>query len=199
MRRTATRRVRSGQEATLARLLASKAGVGIDLGCGLKKQPRFVGVDARPLPDVDIVHDLETFPWPLPTACAHSVLCYHLFEHLKPWHAFQFMAEVHRICQPGAQVFLAGPYALDFRFVQDPTHTLPVNEATFYYWDKLGAPVLWEVYQQPVFHVIRFERIPVGNGVDYNASLQCCKDPKTCETCVANAKAVRAAEKGAKR
>lgn len=102
-------------------------------------------------------------------------------------------------CQPGAQVFLAGPYALDFRFVQDPTHTLPVNEATFYYWDKLGAPVLWEVYQQPVFHVIRFERIPVGNGVDYNASLQCCKDPKTCETCVANAKAVRAAEKGAKR
>jgi len=59
-------------------------GIKVDLGCGAMKQPGFVGVDNRPLPGVDIVHDLELFPWPLPDACASLVMTSHLLEHLDP-------------------------------------------------------------------------------------------------------------------
>lgn len=136
-------------------LLRAKGGVGLDLGCGLRKQPQFLGVDARPLPGVDLVHDLEVFPWPLPDSCAHSVCLYHMFEHLKPWVVMPFMAELHRVCKHGAQVFISGPYALDFRYVQDPTHVRPVNEATFCYFDS-RSDLLWGVYQPPVLHLVNF-------------------------------------------
>jgi hypothetical protein len=37
----------------------------LDLGCGLKtKIPGSIGVDKRPAPHVDIIHDLNTIPYP---------------------------------------------------------------------------------------------------------------------------------------
>lgn len=177
-----SRAARVPVSAPVLSLLRSKAGVALDLGCGHRKQPHFIGIDARPLPGVDLVHDLQQTPWPLPDSCAHSVVMYHLFEHLLPWKVFPFMAELHRVCRHGAQVFISGPYALDTRFVQDPTHVRPVNEGTFAYFDPLHI-VLYEVYEPPPFHFKVFTRIPVEGGVDFNAVIECCKEPDTCVSC----------------
>ncbi len=59
-------------------------GVKIDLGCGANKIPDFVGVDIRQLPGVDIVMDLEKYPWPIPGECASLVTCSHVLEHINP-------------------------------------------------------------------------------------------------------------------
>jgi hypothetical protein len=163
-------------------LLKSKAGIRLDLGCGQKKQgPEWVGVDYRQLPGVDIVHDLEVFPWPLPSNCANTVAITHVIEHIKPWLFMQFMAEVHRVCQPETQVFISGPYGIGFHYVQDPTHCNPINEATYFYWDDKS--VLWNVYKPPVFHVMSFERVAADIDTDYNTVLQVCKPAsgKVCE------------------
>lgn len=160
----------------IQRLLGSRKSVRLDLGCGPNKHaPDFIGIDTRKLPGVDIVHDLEEFPWPLPDGVARSVFMSHFWEHIHPKKTLGFMAELHRVCQHGAQVLISSPYGVDFRFVQDPTHCNPSNEATFLYWDNTDPSGLWQVYQPPVFHVDRFDDIPVGNSRDFNAFLTCCK------------------------
>ena len=60
------------------------AGIKLDIGCGGDKLPGFVGIDILPLPGVDIVHNLENTPWPLPDECAHSAVASHVLEHLSP-------------------------------------------------------------------------------------------------------------------
>jgi hypothetical protein len=69
----------------LAELLADKAGIQLDIGCGATKQgPDFVGMDLRPLPGVDIVHDINMVPWPLPDESVLRAVCSHLVEHIPP-------------------------------------------------------------------------------------------------------------------
>lgn len=65
-------------------LLKKASGVKLDLGCGASKQQGFIGIDARALPGVDIVHDLEKFPWPLPDECAIFAMSSHVLEHINP-------------------------------------------------------------------------------------------------------------------
>lgn len=173
----------------IAKKIAAHKSLRIDLGCGANKQAGCFGIDARDLPGVDLVHDLEAFPWPLPDSCARVVFMSHFWEHVSPKKTMAFMAEVHRICEPGAQVLIAAPYGAEFRFVQDPTHCNPSNEATFLYWDKTDASGLWHVYQPPCFHVDAFDIIPVGGSRDFNAFLTCCKPSEApCVKCGEGAK-----------
>lgn len=58
----------------------------LDIGCGAAKQPDFIGMDYRQLPGVDIVHDVELFPWPLPDNSINIAMASHLVEHLNPMH-----------------------------------------------------------------------------------------------------------------
>jgi len=76
--RTPTR-ARSAQTQAL---LATRF-VKLDLGCGDNKQGAdWIGMDYRPLPGVDIVHDLELFPYPLPDQSVDLVMASHVLEHI---------------------------------------------------------------------------------------------------------------------
>jgi len=160
----------------IAALVDRHKAVKLDLGCGSSKQPDFIGIDSRKLPGVDVVWDLESFPWPLPSNCAQFVLMSHFWEHVKPWLTLPFMVELHRVCRDGAQVAVAGPYGAESRYVQDPTHCNPSNEATWFYWDNRHP--LWGVYQPPVFHVESYELMPVAGMRDFNCLLRACKPAK---------------------
>jgi len=59
-------------------------GIAIDLGCGQDKQKGFFGIDKAPYEGVDLVWDLERFPYPLPDECAQVVMASHLLEHINP-------------------------------------------------------------------------------------------------------------------
>lgn len=61
-----------------------KFGARIDLGSGPNKTPGFIGVDIRAVPGVDVVCDLERFPWPIPDECAQTVVTNHVLEHIVP-------------------------------------------------------------------------------------------------------------------
>jgi len=64
---------------------SNKKGLLIDLGCGGNKMgDNWVGVDRRPLKGVDIVHDLEVFPYPFKENSALSIACSHVVEHIRP-------------------------------------------------------------------------------------------------------------------
>lgn len=59
-------------------------GIKLDIGCGANKQDGFVGMDVRELPGVDIVHNMEQFPFPLPDESCSMVVASHVLEHVNP-------------------------------------------------------------------------------------------------------------------
>lgn len=92
----------------------------VDLCCGSKKRPGSLGVDIAPGPGIDIVHNLDTYPWPLEANSATDVLCEHGVEHVKD--VVQFMRECHRILKPGGQITIVTPHFSSHNSYGDPTH-----------------------------------------------------------------------------
>ena len=134
-------------------VLRREAGVRLDLGCGANKQDGFVGIDARDLPGVDIVWDLEKTPWPLPNECAMVAVASHLVEHINPHGGgfIKFMDEAWRVLRPGGQLAISTPHGRSPGFLQDPTHCNPCNEATWSYFDpehplyNIYTPKPWRI------------------------------------------------------
>ena len=133
------------------RLLKAKSGIRLDLGCGGNKQPGYVGMDIRKVDGVDIVHDVQKVPYPLPKECCHVVLMSHLWEHIEPKHRVNVMNEVWRIMKPEGQLLLSAPYYLSFGATQDPTHYPCPNEATFTYFDP-NCP-LYGIYKPKPYNI----------------------------------------------
>ena len=117
----------------------------LDVGCGFNKQAGYVGLDKRKVDGVDIVHDAEAFPWPLPDSSCAVVVMSHFIEHVKPWKQIDLMNECWRVLDVGGVMMIATPHALSFGYLQDPTHCTPWNEATVEYFVP-GHP-LYEVYR----------------------------------------------------
>lgn len=131
-------------------LISDMSGIRLDIACGANKQPGFIGIDILPLPGVDIVHDLNVHPWPLPDECAIMAFASHIVEHIpkvmiffdpetrqmRTWFPFlAFMDEVWRILKPGAEFAIAAPHGYSLGYQQDPTHASALCEATWVYFD----------------------------------------------------------------
>lgn len=141
--------------------IKSKLGIALDVGCGQNKQPCFVGMDKRKLPGVDLVHDVEIFPWPVPNEICNKILCSHIYEHIKPWLSIDFMNECWRIMKPEGQLLISTPYATSHGYYQDPTHCNPANESTWTYFDP--AHFLWRIYKPKPWKIIRNAFQMIGN------------------------------------
>jgi hypothetical protein len=103
------------------------AGLKLNLGCGENHYPGYVNVDKFGTPDV--VHDLETFPWPWPDDAVSEIVLYHVLEHLgqQPAVYLGIMKEMYRVCQPDARIFIAVPHFRHDMFFHDPTHVRAVT------------------------------------------------------------------------
>jgi len=110
-------------------------GILLDIGCGENKQPGFVGLDKKELPGVDIVWNLEEFPYPLENESCLTIVGSHIAEHIKPWLTIHFFDELWRIMKIDGQLALSMPYGVSSGFLQDPTHCNMFNEVTFQYFD----------------------------------------------------------------
>lgn len=160
-----TEAVRVGVLSPLESLLAERGGIRLDIGCGGNKQPGFVGIDVRPLPGVDIVHDVTTYPWPLPEGCVLMAFASHLVEHIPP-HNFgfiNFMNEVWRVMKPGGEFAIATPHGSSQGYLQDPTHCNPCNEATWAYFDPTHPSGLYNIYQPSPWKITHLSWSPAAN------------------------------------
>lgn len=64
--------------------LITDQGIRLDIGGGNNPQPGFVNIDILDLPKVDIVHNIELTPWPLPDESVSLAMASHLLEHISP-------------------------------------------------------------------------------------------------------------------
>lgn len=127
---------RNGHTAAPAELLK------IELACGQRKEPGWVGVDAIKTDVVDVIHDLLDFPWPFADNSAAVVRAHHFIEHIPMLcmccrdqvdPLFRFFDEVWRVLVPGGQFHVLSPHWSHMRSWQDPTHRRAISEATFMY------------------------------------------------------------------
>lgn len=142
-------------------LINEMSGIRLDVGCGAAKQEGFVGMDVRELPGVEIVHDVNVIPWPLPDECVLVAICSHLVEHIPPvvlapdgstrFPFMEFMDEFWRVMKPGGKLAISHPHGSSQGFLMDPTHVNPCNEATWAYFDPsrdlygFYKPKPWEI------------------------------------------------------
>lgn len=134
-------------------LLQRKGGILLDIGAGKSRRPGFVTLDKRPLDGIDLVHDLETFPYPLDDESCLTIVASHIVEHIKPWLMLDFMDELWRLLKVDGGLAISMPYGVSRGFQQDPTHCNICNEATWQYFDprfdlyKVYEPKPWEILQ----------------------------------------------------
>jgi hypothetical protein len=108
----------------------------LDLNPGTRpRDTRAISLDRRALPGIDILHDVEDLPWPLPDGCCYRILATHVVEFLKPWHVQAFMDECWRLLVGSGQLLICTVYAGSPRYWANPRHTHGWNEGTALFFD----------------------------------------------------------------
>lgn len=101
--------------------------IKVDLGCGKKKQPGFIGIDRFPLPGVDVVADINR-GLPLADDSVDYLLASHSLEHVDD---LPFtMREIYRVCKHKALVCIVAPYFHTSLNIANPFHKQAFNEHT---------------------------------------------------------------------
>ncbi len=92
----------------------------LDIGCGSKKTVGSTGLDIHPYPGVDVVWNLETFPWPMEDNSFDAAVCIHVIEHIRDFAGF--MKEIHRVMKHGSTIYFETPHFSSITSWSDPTH-----------------------------------------------------------------------------
>ncbi len=106
----------------------------LNLGCGDVIKPGYVNLDIAKLEGVDVVHDLNRFPYPFKAGTFDEVLADAILEHVDDFIAV--MRELHRICKPGAIIRAGVPYWNSTLLWADPTHKRGFTFDTFTYFEQ---------------------------------------------------------------
>ena len=88
----------------------------LDLGCGNNKHKSanpgdtVIGMDKAKLESVDVVHNLESVPYPFKDNEFDEIVAHHSIEHIENF--FGLMEECHRILKPKGKLKIWVPYGL---------------------------------------------------------------------------------------
>ena len=110
----------------------------LNLGCGFNHKSDCVNVDNFAMCNPDVLHDLETFPYPWDDNTIDEIHMDHVLEHLgndsKTY--LQIFKELYRICRHDAKLFINVPHWMHENFAHDPTHCRIVTPVGLAMFDK---------------------------------------------------------------
>lgn len=81
---------------------------------------------------VDIIHDLNSLPWPIEASSVERIEIRNCLEHLND--TVRVMKELHRILKPGGEVFIEVPHFSSHDTYIDVTHTRTFSLLSFDYF-----------------------------------------------------------------
>jgi len=137
----------------------------LDIGCGGCKFKGAIGVDCIDLPGVDVVTDLNTFPWPFEANTIDRVIFKHSISHFND--IVPVMEEVNRISINGAVIDIIAPHYTSDNFNTDPTHKFPMGIRSMYYFCT-NIPNWKYKYSKASFKLIK-KQICFGEyDIDFN-------------------------------
>ncbi|MEM2900382.1 MAG: methyltransferase domain-containing protein [Thermoplasmata archaeon] len=136
----------------------------LDIGCGNKKVEGAIGLDIVSLPGVDVVHDLNSFPYPFEDSSFDEIYCYDVLEHLDD--LLKTMEELHRIGANGCKIFIKVPYALCTDSFTDPTHKRYFTIHSFDYFTEKGHRFSeFNFYSKARFRILKAEKVYAENRI----------------------------------
>ena len=116
----------------------------LNLGAGGLPLDGYVNCDIVQLPGIDVVHDLDTAPWPWEDASVTEIMASDIFEHIAE--PLVFMTECGRVLADEGLLEIRTTYWKARNAYTDPTHKRFCTENTFDYWvpgteigDRYGA------------------------------------------------------------
>ena len=110
----------------------------LNLGCGSKIYDGYVNVDKFDVYNVDIIHDLERFPYPFENDTVEEIILSHVLEHIgkDPNDFIKILKEFYRICKSQALIKISVPHPRHEDFLSDPTHVRPITVLGLSLFDK---------------------------------------------------------------
>ncbi|MFH1904713.1 MAG: methyltransferase domain-containing protein [bacterium] len=110
----------------------------LNLGSGGRPLGDYTNVDINPkAPKIDLVWNLNDYPWPFDSNSIYEVVMHQTLEHLDD-HNYA-MKEIHRILKKGGIARISVPhFTWQFAF-QDPTHKHFFGYNTFFYYTGRGG------------------------------------------------------------
>ncbi len=106
----------------------------LNLGCGPDIKKGYVNLDVVKLKGIDVVHDLNKFPYPFKENEFDEVYTSHVLEHLDD--LVKVMSELKRICKKGAKIYIRVPHFSCGVSYRDPTHKRLFSYFTFDYFTE---------------------------------------------------------------
>jgi len=107
----------------------------LDIGCGNHKIEGAIGLDSSKIPGVDVVHNLEKFPYPFEKNSFDIIFANQVLEHLES-PLDKILGELCRICKPNGIIKIIVPHALSVGAFSDPTHK---KFFTYFQFDYFGS------------------------------------------------------------
>ena len=129
----------------------------LHLGCGKDIKRGFVNLDCVKLPGVDVIHNLNKFPWPFKDNSFDYILSISVLEHLD--NLIKVIEEIHRICNNNAIIEINVPHFSSLGAYQDPTHK---NFFTYYTFDYFKEDFNYNFYSNSRFKIIKRNIIIYG-------------------------------------
>ena len=104
----------------------------LNIGSGRDIKLDYINLDSVELPGVDVVHNLNKFPWPFKDNEFSLIYCSHVLEHLDS--IIKPMEEMWRISENKGKILIEVPIFPSVGSVADPTHKSFYTYQTFNYF-----------------------------------------------------------------
>lgn len=122
----------------------------LNVGCGNDIREGYVNLDVAGLPGVDVVANLEQFPWPLHENRFEEIIMINVLEHLPD--TIAAMEELWRISSNGCKVIIRVPYWNCIHAASDPTHKKQFTQFSMNFFD----PTTKQGKERPYYSKARF-------------------------------------------
>jgi len=104
----------------------------LNIGCGTDIRKGFVNLDSVKLPGVNVLHNLNKYPWPFKDNTFDEVYASHVLEHVSD--LIKTMKEIRRVSKNGAKIIIRVPHFSCGVSYRDPTHKRLFSYFTFDYF-----------------------------------------------------------------
>ena len=108
--------------------------VKLNLGCGVDIRKGYINLDKIQISGVDVVWDINKFPYPFKKDSIDEIYASHVLEHVNELE--RVMEELKRICKNKAKVKIRVPHFSCGVSYRDPTHKRLFSYFTFDYFTK---------------------------------------------------------------
>ena len=129
-----------------------KAATRLNLGSGLDYKEDHINLDDNPNVKADVIHNIESFPYPFEDNIFEVIYCHHILEHVD--NLLGVMEEIWRISKPNARIYIYGPVTGSFEVHSDITHKRSLNSQAFRRCFKPEGDT-WGFYTKAKFQVLR--------------------------------------------